>query len=35
MELRGGGKGKENNRALMSKSIISVQIEDIKICVES
>jgi hypothetical protein len=35
MELGGGGKGKENDRAPTSKHVTSVQIEDIMICTES
>jgi hypothetical protein len=36
MELRGGGKGKENNRLLTKlKYIKSVQVDGIKICIES
>jgi hypothetical protein len=36
MELMGGGKGKENDRgSTVSKYITSVQVEDIKVCIES
>jgi hypothetical protein len=35
MELGGGMKGKENDRLLMiSKYIISVQVEDTMVCIE-
>jgi hypothetical protein len=36
VELREGGKGKENDRALtISKYVASVKVEDIRICIES
>jgi hypothetical protein len=36
MELRGGEKGKENDtESTIWKFIISVQVEDITICIES
>jgi hypothetical protein len=36
MELRGGGKGKENDRAAtISKYITSIQVEDTMTCTES
>jgi hypothetical protein len=36
MELRGGGKGKENDReSAIFKYITSVQVEDMTICTES
>jgi hypothetical protein len=36
MEIRGGGKEKENDRAsTISKHIKSVQVGDITICIES
>jgi hypothetical protein len=36
MELRGGGKGKENDRqSKILKYITSVQVEDVTICTES
>jgi hypothetical protein len=36
VELRGGGKGEENDReSTILKYIASVQVEDIIVCIES